>query len=59
MLNLHHIFSSPVEIASIEVLRWRDKDFVCSRSTDGAVGIASTNRRPYLWPVLRQLIAPY
>jgi L-alanine-DL-glutamate epimerase-like enolase superfamily enzyme len=56
---LYDHFSSPVEIESIEVLRWRGVDFVQSRSTKGAVGIASTNRRPYLWPVLKQLLAPY
>jgi L-alanine-DL-glutamate epimerase-like enolase superfamily enzyme len=59
MLHLHHHFSSPIEIESIHVLRWREVDFVCARSTDGAVGIASTNRRPYLWPILKELIAPY
>jgi L-alanine-DL-glutamate epimerase-like enolase superfamily enzyme len=37
MLNLHHHFSSPINIESIHVLRWRGVDFVQSRSTDGAV----------------------
>ena len=59
MVDLTRTFSSPVEIGSIDVLRWRGRDFVRCRSKDGAVGIASTNRRPYLWPVLKELIAPY
>ena len=49
-VELYSTFSSPVRIASIEVIRYRDQDFVKSTSVDGVVGIASTNRRPYLWP---------
>ena len=57
-IDLYSTFSSPVRIASIEVIRYRDQDFVKSTSADGVVGIASTNRRPYLWPILKDLVAP-
>jgi L-alanine-DL-glutamate epimerase-like enolase superfamily enzyme len=59
MVDLHRTFTSPVQIAAIKVLRWRGRDFVKTMSVDGAVGIASTNGRPYLWPILEALIAPY
>jgi L-alanine-DL-glutamate epimerase-like enolase superfamily enzyme len=59
MIDLYDVFPSPIEIESVQVLRWRGVDFVQSRSTDGAVGIASTNGRPYLWPVLKELVVPY
>jgi L-alanine-DL-glutamate epimerase-like enolase superfamily enzyme len=59
MVDLHGVFSTPVLIDAIDVLRWRGRDFVRVRSRDGADGIASTNGRPYLWPILKTLIAPY
>ena len=51
MVDLYQSFSSPVPIAAIDVLRWRDRDFVRCTSAGGAVGLASTNLRPYLWPI--------
>jgi L-alanine-DL-glutamate epimerase-like enolase superfamily enzyme len=59
MIDLYKTFASPVAIASVDVLRWRGRDFVRATSTDGAVGIASTNGRPYLWPILKAVVAPY
>ena len=59
MIDLYSVFASPVVIEAIDVIRWRDRDFVRARSRDGAVGIASTNRRPYLWPIMQALVAPY
>lgn len=59
MFDLYQTIPSPVEIASIDVLRAGRHDFVRTTSVDGAVGIASTNGRPYLWPVLQDLIRPY
>jgi L-alanine-DL-glutamate epimerase-like enolase superfamily enzyme len=51
---------SPVNIASIELLREEKNYFVRTRSTDGAVGVAVTNSRAaYLYPILQQLVIPY
>jgi L-alanine-DL-glutamate epimerase-like enolase superfamily enzyme len=52
--------TSPVKIASIELLRGENDFFVRTRSTDGAVGVAVTNSRAaYLYPILQQLVIPY
>ena len=52
--------TSPVRIASIELLRDRRNYYVRTRSTDGAQGIAVTNgRAKYLYPMLQQLVIPY
>ena len=52
--------TSPVKIASIELLRDDKNFFVRARSTDGAVGVAVTNSRAaYLYPILKQLVIPY
>ena len=52
--------TSPVRIASIELLRDRRNHFIRTRSTDGAEGIALTNGRiSYLYPMLQQLVIPY
>ena len=59
MVDLHGLFDSPVIIGTIDVLRWRGRDYVRAISREGALGIASTNRRPYLWPILKELVAPY
>jgi L-alanine-DL-glutamate epimerase-like enolase superfamily enzyme len=59
MVDLHNVFDSPVIIEKIDVLRWRDRDYVRAISREGALGIASTNRRPYLWPILKELVVPY
>ena len=51
MLGLHERFSSPIEIASIEVLAFEGRHFVRTTSTEGLVGIAITNQR------LRELLS--
>ena len=54
-------FSSPVEIASVDLLRNGKNLFVRATSTDGATGIAMTNnaRMSFLYPILVQQVAPY
>ena len=52
--------TSPVRIASIELLRDQKNYYVRTRSADGAEGIALTNSRAkYLYPMLQQLVIPY
>lgn len=52
--------TSPVRIASMELLRGRKNYYVRTRSTDGAEGLAVTNgRAKYLYPMLQQLVIPY
>jgi len=59
ILKLESI-TSPVRIASIELLRDQRNHYVRTRSTDGAEGIALTNGRAgYLYPMLQQLVIPY
>lgn len=49
--------TSPVKIASIELLQKDGNYFVRSRSTDGAEGISiSNNRASYLYPILQNLV---
>ncbi len=51
--------TTPVKIASIELLHKDGNYFVRSRSTDGAEGISITNSRAsYLYPVLQKLVIP-
>ena len=59
LLKLDSI-TSPVRIASIELLRDRRNHYVRTRSSDGAEGLALTNGRAgYLYPMLQQLVTPY
>ncbi len=52
--------TSPVRIATIQLLRDRRNHYVRTRSADGAEGIALTNGRAgYLYPMLQQLVIPY
>jgi len=54
------LFSAPVVIESIQLLRGRRDWFVRVRSRDGAEGVAVTNSRAaYLYPILNKLIVPY
>ena len=54
------LFTSPVVVESIELLRKGREQFVHVRSKDGAEGIALTNSRAeYLYPILKRLVAPY
>jgi L-alanine-DL-glutamate epimerase-like enolase superfamily enzyme len=60
LFHLEQASSTPVRIASIELLRNGNLHFVRSRSTDGAVGVALANARVgYLYPILLQLVVPY
>ena len=54
-------FTSPVNIASVELLRNGTNLFVRATSSDGATGIAMTNnaRMSFLYPILVQRVAPY
>ncbi len=51
--------TSPVIIDSIRVLKKGRDHFVHVRSKDGAEGISVTNSRPYLHPILKELVAPF
>lgn len=62
------IFTSPVKIAAIELLRakhnigGREIYFIRSISTDGAVGIAVVHKYKYIqnfYPILQNLVIPY
>jgi len=60
MFNLDQTFSSPILIDAVDILTWRDNWFVRVRSADGAEGIAvNKGRMHYLWPIAKQLVAPY
>ncbi len=69
VLELHKVFSSPVKIALIEILRTNFLDFnsqtqniylIRTTSTDGAKGIAVANKRlAYLHPIMQNLVIPY
>jgi len=54
------LFSSPVVIESIELLRGRHDYLIRVRSKEGAEGIAVDNGRArYLYPILNKLVIPY
>jgi L-alanine-DL-glutamate epimerase-like enolase superfamily enzyme len=58
-LNLDTVVSQPLIIKSVEMFRFRDVYLVRTTSTDGLVGIATTNARAqYLWPMFKGLVAP-
>jgi L-alanine-DL-glutamate epimerase-like enolase superfamily enzyme len=60
MLDLHEIFPEPVEVASVEALRFDDHYLVKTTSTAGATGVVTVNNRlAYLWPILEQFVAPF
>ncbi len=53
-------FTSPVKIASIELLQKDGNHFVRARSTDGAQGVSVTNSKAAnLYPILDKLVIPY
>lgn len=59
MLDLQTL-SSPVPIASLEVVQGRNAAFLCSTSRDGASGLTLLNDRiRYLQPILEQLVIPF
>lgn len=54
------LFPDPVMIESVELLNLEDQYFVRVRSTDGAEGIAMTNRQQirYVYPMFIRMVAP-
>lgn len=74
-INFSPVFSSPIKIASIEILKvnrrplglpfilpknLREAFFIRSRSTDGSVGISVAHSRiKHFYPILQQLVIPY
>src|SRR6478736_5675866 len=59
MFHLPGQFSSPVKIASIEMLKNGSNFFVRTRSTDGAVGITGTKQVEDFLPIFEHLVAPH
>jgi len=60
VLHLPETLTSPVKIASIDVLKAGGNHFLRSRSADGATGVAMANSRiAYLMGILRQRVIPY
>ena len=58
MFNLPGQFTSPVKIASVEMLKNGANVFVRTRSTDGAVGITGTKQIEDFIPIFEHLVAP-
>lgn len=58
MFNLPGQFTSPVKIASVEMLKNGSNFFVRTRSTDGAVGITGTKQIEDFIPIFEHLVAP-
>jgi len=53
-------FTSPVKIASIELLKNKGYYFLRTRSADGAEGISvPSDRVAYLFPILQKLVVPF
>jgi len=59
MFDLPGQISSPVKIASIEMLKNGNNFFVRTRSTDGAVGITGTKQVEDFLPIFEHLVAPH
>jgi L-alanine-DL-glutamate epimerase-like enolase superfamily enzyme len=60
LFQLEKVSSTPVKIASLELLKSGGNYFVRSTSTDGAVGVCVARERiGYLYPILQQLVMPY
>lgn len=53
------LFSEPVVIESVRLLRRGSDYLVHVRSKEGAEGIAVTNERDYLHPIFERLVIPY
>ncbi len=58
MFNLPGQFTSPVKIASVEMLKNGSNFFVRTRSTDGAEGITGTKQVEDFLPIFEHLVAP-
>lgn len=59
LFDLHKISSSPVKIASIELLRNGSQYFVRSTTSDGVIGIARTKQVEDYIPILLRRVAPF
>ena len=60
LFGLHHAASSPVTIERIDLVRWRDIDFLRARSKDGAEGLVMINEgRHVLTAMLRERVLPF
>ncbi len=58
LFDLHKVSSSPIRIASIELLRNGNHFFVQSVSADGAVGISETKQVEDFIPILLRRVIP-
>src|SRR5580692_4506480 len=58
VFNLRKFFSSPVKIASIELLQSGNRYFLRTRSTDGAEGVIQTKDMEDFIPILLRRVAP-
>ena len=58
LFDLHKSFTSPVKIASIELLRAGSSYFVRTRSTDGATGVIETKDIADYVPILLRRVIP-
>ncbi len=59
VFNLHKFFSSPVKIASIELLQAHNQYFLRTRSTDGVEGIVQTKDMDDYIPILSHRVIPH
>jgi len=59
LLDLRKVSTSPVKIASIELLRAGSHYFVRSTSADGAAGIAATKQVDDFIPILLRRVIPF
>lgn len=60
LFNLHGVSSAPVIIEGIDLLQWRDIQFLRARSKDGAEGLVMINEgRHFLTAMLTQRILPF
>jgi L-alanine-DL-glutamate epimerase-like enolase superfamily enzyme len=59
VFDLHKFFSSPVKIASIELLESRNQFFLRTRSTDGVEGIIQTKDVVDYVQILAHRVAPH
>jgi L-alanine-DL-glutamate epimerase-like enolase superfamily enzyme len=59
LFNLHQFFSTPVKIASIELLQSGKRYFVRTRSADGAEGVIETKDMEDFVPILLRRVIPH
>src|SRR4051812_17150897 len=60
LFDLHKVSSTPVIVANIDLVRWRDIHFLRARSTDGAEGLVMISEgRHILTAMLQERILPF